>query len=767
MAARRLFLILLTLIASRASAQAWGWLSPLPQGIAVNAMTFVGGQAWLVGAQGSVLTTTDLGKTFTPQTSPTRADLLAVAFLSDGLHGWAVGDRGTIIHTTDGGKSWSLQSAQSNRRLNGVAFSDTLHGFAVGDYRTLLVTSDGGKTWGGLDGQLLSLNAVTLTDAMHIYAVGNSGGIVVSNDGGNSFHTVTTPTQEHLLAVAFANQTTGYAVGAHGALLVTSDGGQTWKVVSVTTMPNPSDLVGIAVVSATRIYLMGSNGNLYGSSDGQFFEQLISSLPRSGNFTAIAADASGDLLVATDLGQVKLGTPPAIGFTPSFTDVNSALPRSGDVVSVSFGSSLVGLIVVGTQLWRTEDGAHTFTQVGPTPMGAPPTWNAVHMPTATDAYVVGPAAQFAASHDSGKTWTFLFPPTPPTGDLQAVFFVDAMHGFAAGTGGIVLSTQNGGLSLQSVQLPTSITLTALAFSDQFHGVTSGQFGRTFFTFDGTTWYQSTLTPDAFNNVLGAAVAPPSSVYLVGQNGLFYASGDQGQSFNVLGAPVAGDLTAITFRDRLNGYLLTSDTATSTGLLLATHDGTKTFTSQLAGAPGLLAVSFADSLHGFVAGVSGTLLGTQTGGEGACQTRSDCPIDDAGVLGYTCASGACIPCSADKVCTASCMPCVIPNPFCFTGYCGTCLTPAGCAAPAMCVQGICQGPLPFDGGIDAGVDAGSTPDAGEDGGGDAGIDAGMGGDGGSGSGGGCGCGSTSGTAPEIVLAAIALLAFFSPRRRREG
>ncbi len=775
MAVRRLALVLVCFFASRASAQAWNWLSPLPQGIAVNAMTFVGGQGWFVGAQGSVLTSSDLGQTFVTLHTPTQSDLYAIAMLPDGATGWAVGDAGTILHTTNGGQTWTTQVSQSSRRLNGVVFRDALHGFVVGDYRTLLVTSDGGITWGGLDGQLLSLNAVTLTDAQHVYVVGDSGGVLVSTDGGNTFNTVATPTTEHLLAVAFSSNLNGYAVGAEGTLIVTTDGGQTWKLVSVTTKPNPDDLVAVVVVSATQIYLLGVNGNVFGSSDGQVFEQVVTNLPHAGSFTSLvhSQDASGDLFAATDQGQVQVAPPPTTGITPTFTDVNTALSRGASVVSVSFGSPLVGLMVVGTQLWRTDDGGHTFTQVGPAPVGNTPTWTAVHMPTAMDAYVVGPDGQFAASHDSGLNWTFLTPPIPPTGDLNAVFFVDALNGYATGTGGVVLSTQNGGETIFATQLPTSLSFNAIAFSDQFHGVVAGEYGFAYFTVDGSTWIASQLTPNPYYNILGLAVAPPSSVYLVGQNGLFYVSDDQGQSFNSLASPTTGDLTAVSFRDRLNGYVLTSDVAAATGSLLATHDGAQSFASQLGGTPRLLALSFADSLNGFVGGASGTLLSTQTGGERACQTRTDCPFDDAGVLGYVCMTGACIPCSTNDLCTAACVPCVIPNGFCFTGYCGECLTSAGCAAGDTCIEGICQGILPYDAGVDAGIiDAGNVPDAGRDAGvRDAGQlqDAGLG-DGGTGSSGGCGCSSNGGGMSggfEALLAALAALAFFSPRRRREG
>jgi MYXO-CTERM domain-containing protein len=116
--------------------------------------------------------------------------------------------------------------------------------------------------------------------------------------------------------------------------------------------------------------------------------------------------------------------------------------------------------------------------------------------------------------------------------------------------------------------------------------------------------------------------------------------------------------------------------------------------------------------------------------------------------------------------------MVPNQFCYTGYCGDCITSGGCIAPAQCVLGVCQNPPPDDGGVDAGN---PPPDAGPDAGTmDAGGDAGQssdGGDGGAmadgGTGGGCGCSSSPGAAAEIALLALVLLAIFSPRRRREG
>jgi photosystem II stability/assembly factor-like uncharacterized protein len=768
----RLAVLLVALVASRASAQGgWAWLSPQPQGIAVNAVTFVGNQAWLVGAQGSILTTTDLGNTFTAQPSSTTSDLFGVAFLSDGMEGWAVGAAGTIVHTSNGGKSWAAQTSQSSRKLNGVVFTDALHGFAVGDYRTLLVTSDGGQTWGGLDGQILSLNAVTATDSKHIYAVGDSGGIVISSDGGNTFTLVSTPTTNHLLGIVFSDAMHGYAVGAAGTLLVSSDAGATWAQQSLTTSATPPDVVGAVALSTTKLFLIATNGNVYASSDGKVFQGVVVDLPHVGNFTALAADSSGDLFASTDQGQIQLAPTPTY-LTPSFADVNTALSRGANAISVSFGSPLVGLVVQGYQLLLTTDGGHTFTAVGPVlgPNDPQPLWQAVHMPTATDAYAVGLSGVYAASHDAGKTWNFVYPPGLVE-DLLAVFFVDASNGIAVGAQGVVVTTHDGA-STFNVQYPTSITLNAVAMFDPYHGVIAGQYGFILYTVDGTTWV-ITAPLNGVSNVLGAAVVAPDTVYLVGQSGLFAASHDQGQTFSTLASPSVSDLTAVTFRDRQNGYITTSDATTSSGSILVTRDGAQSFSTQFAGSS-LLALSFGDALHGFASGAEGALVTTKTAGEPSCVTAADCPVDPKGVLGYVCTGGACVPCNTNDSCTAACTACVAPNQFCYTGYCGNCVTNGGCIAPAQCVLGVCQNaPPPYDGGMDGGPDAGpdagpphdaGIPDAG-------GLDGGDGGDGGStsdgGSAGGCGCASNPGGAAEIALLALILIAIFSPRRHREG
>jgi hypothetical protein len=60
--------------------------------------------------------------------------------------GWVVGANGTIMRTTDRGVTWNTQTSGTSSILWGVSFADSLTGYAVGDNGTILKTTNGGVT---------------------------------------------------------------------------------------------------------------------------------------------------------------------------------------------------------------------------------------------------------------------------------------------------------------------------------------------------------------------------------------------------------------------------------------------------------------------------------------------------------------------------------------------------------------------------------------------------------------------------------------------
>jgi photosystem II stability/assembly factor-like uncharacterized protein len=129
-----------------------------------------GMHGWIVGSGGTILRTTNGGKTWSfislsPYTNDeaykkvykkdSYSDLFKVYFL-DSLHGWIAGDKGILFHSTDGGISWSFQNCGNKNTLDALYFKNANDGFAathLGGTTTwnFLCTKDGGNSWQNLD----------------------------------------------------------------------------------------------------------------------------------------------------------------------------------------------------------------------------------------------------------------------------------------------------------------------------------------------------------------------------------------------------------------------------------------------------------------------------------------------------------------------------------------------------------------------------------------------------------------------------------------
>lgn len=81
----------------------------------LGSVAAIGSHIWAVGRPGSVvLHSADAGDTWELQPTNSAAPLSAVYFL-DETHGWAVGAMGTILATTDSGRTWQIQRRADER----------------------------------------------------------------------------------------------------------------------------------------------------------------------------------------------------------------------------------------------------------------------------------------------------------------------------------------------------------------------------------------------------------------------------------------------------------------------------------------------------------------------------------------------------------------------------------------------------------------------------------------------------------------------------
>ena len=211
----------------------WVFRDSLDSSIPFNGLSFVSpSEGWVTGASGSILHTSDSGKTWTAQVSGTTHWLQSASFVSP-TKGWIVGNQGTILTTDDGGQTWVPQNSGVRFDLYTVTFLSPTEGFAGGFAGTLLHTQDGGATWS----KVSTDTAQWIMDIFFLknnpsngWAVGQDGLILVTTDGGKTWSKKRNPVGKDLYGVYFADATHGWAVGTHGIIEFSSNGGLSWSI---------------------------------------------------------------------------------------------------------------------------------------------------------------------------------------------------------------------------------------------------------------------------------------------------------------------------------------------------------------------------------------------------------------------------------------------------------------------------------------------------------------------------------------------------------
>ena len=286
---------------------------------------------WASGTNGTVIRTTDSGKTWTTLSVPQAEKLdfrglhafdasIAVIMSS----GPAEQGQARVYRTTDAGKNWNrvLEEKTKGAFFDAVAFWDAQHGILVGDpvdgYFMLYTTGDGGLTWQRVppeklppamekEGAFAASNSCLAVqgDSDVWFATGGASVARVfrSMDRGQSWAAVETPlhptnASTGIFSLAFRDAKHGIAVGGDYAhptaspapnILTTDDGGKTWQPAAPSEPPGLffSGLARTSPTSDASIWAVGSNGVNFMTPDGKWHKKS------DVNFNAIAVSSSG------------------------------------------------------------------------------------------------------------------------------------------------------------------------------------------------------------------------------------------------------------------------------------------------------------------------------------------------------------------------------------------------------------------------------------------------------------------------------------------
>jgi|GEM_PF-485850 len=203
---------------------------------------------------------------------PTRCNLFALCFPKDTLTGYIAGDSGTVLKTTDAGKTWTRCSTSTKEPLYAIHFPVQDTGYATGAGGLIIKTTSGFAT----------CEHQTLPRAGNFYAInfphstrtgylcGDSGAIFKTTDGGTTWQRqfcllATGETLKiRLNAMDFITDRIGYIAGAHGTILKTTDGGATWRKLKTRVKVN---LNGIDFISPDTGFAVGDASLLLQTTD--------------------------------------------------------------------------------------------------------------------------------------------------------------------------------------------------------------------------------------------------------------------------------------------------------------------------------------------------------------------------------------------------------------------------------------------------------------------------------------------------------------------
>lgn len=161
---------------------------------------------------------------------------------------------------------------------------------------------------------------------------------------------------------------------------------------------------------------------------------------------------------------------------------------------------------------------------------------------------VGERGHILYSDDQGKNWVQAKVPTRQL--LTAVYFADDRHGWAVGHDAQILASADGGQTWikQFEDLKREAPLLDIWFKDTNTGFAVGAYGTLLTTLDGGLHWEDVsdrLDNEDQYHLNGIAQVRDAGLFVVGEAGSMFRSGDEGQTWEKLEGPYQGSLFGVT------------------------------------------------------------------------------------------------------------------------------------------------------------------------------------------------------------------------------
>jgi photosystem II stability/assembly factor-like uncharacterized protein len=278
-----------------------------------------------------------------------------------------VGENGIIMRTTDMGATWLEQNSNISNALFGNSINSGLS-LAVGENGVVLLSDDGGENWTViLPGTFENLNDAEAIDGINAVVCGNAGTILYSSNAGLNWSTVNSGTLSNLTDVKFLNTNIGYISGADGTLLRSTSGGVSWEAIDMSFTSNKFNAVG--VIDADRLIVVGDMGTLFMSGDGGESWYGSAGITYENDFNDVVFfDALNGVIAGNDGLILRTND----GGENWYASEVSATGDDYDFFSVAFADQDNGITIGrnGIEVYTT-DGGQTWNEKDPGPVVNP------------------------------------------------------------------------------------------------------------------------------------------------------------------------------------------------------------------------------------------------------------------------------------------------------------------------------------------------------------------------------------------------------------
>ncbi len=517
-------------------------------------------------------------------------NLVNDSFFLSAQQGWTVGDNGEIHKTSDGGKTWTRQFTGIATPVTTVRFADADNGWALGAYGAVLHTTDGGTHWTlqnavPLDTNVAKITAVNASTAIITASYNQSG---VTSDGGATWSPVNLSSYAML---SVAPDGTIWAV-SYESLSKSTDLGKTWTVMR--TWPSQQSGYPTLVVKGALVLLAQQNFVYDPLQGGRY----VTTFQRSGD------------------GGVTWETLSPLGLPAGFFSFSG----------IDFSDASVGSFAVNSDLYRTTDGARTWTKTAEPPgVGSGYADQRLLLPGVRYRGYYDTSYKYShqISEDNGISWRNVAVPARysyGSWQVQKLQRVDAQTWVALSDSAVWVSTD--GMASWSVVRGQSSTqaprnFSALWFQDASRGLAMSQYGELLETRNGGQDWAVKLSglPNDYGFGSRLQFIDAHKGWLQTADGKLYISTDGGEGWSAPLTPQNFSFRNVQFLDASIGFALVIDSASNyQRRLLASTDGGLSWTPMSALTGDFQGLHFTSAQQGVMVGYGGRIISTTDGGK---------------------------------------------------------------------------------------------------------------------------------------------------------